>query len=105
MNWPIQSAGAELMQIVCIAATEAGIEVAAPVHDGFLITAPLERLDRDVERMKAIMVRASEIVTSGLPIKVEADVVRYPDRYMDERGEASWNRVMGLLARREKAAA
>jgi hypothetical protein len=76
MNWPIQSAGAELMQIVCIAATEVGLEVAAPVHDGFLITAPLERLDRDVERMKAIMVRASEIVTGGLPIKVDADVVR-----------------------------
>ena len=26
MNWPIQSAGADLMRLVCIAATEAGIE-------------------------------------------------------------------------------
>jgi hypothetical protein len=40
MNWPIQSAGADLMRIVCIAATEAGIELVAPVHDGFLIVAP-----------------------------------------------------------------
>jgi DNA polymerase I len=69
MNWPIQSAGAELMQIVCIASTEASLEVAAPVHDGFLITAPLERLDHDVERMKAIMARASEVVTGACGLK------------------------------------
>ena len=36
MNWPIQSAGADLMRLLtAIAATEAGIELAAPVHDGF----------------------------------------------------------------------
>jgi len=38
-----------------IAATEAGIEVCAPIHDAFLITAPLERLDNDVRRMCEIM--------------------------------------------------
>ena len=45
MNWPMQAAGAEMMRIAAIAATEAGIEVCAPVHDAFLIAAPLERLD------------------------------------------------------------
>ena len=35
MNWPIQSTGSHLMQVVCIAATEAGIEVACPVHTLF----------------------------------------------------------------------
>jgi DNA polymerase I len=44
MNWPIQSAGADLMRLVCIAATEARIELAAPVHDGFLIVAPEDHL-------------------------------------------------------------
>ena len=100
MNWPVQSAGRDLMRLVCIAATEAGIEVAAPVHDGFLIVAPLDRLRADIERMKAIMVRASEIVTGGLAIHVEVETVRFPDRYMDERGRAMWDRVMGLLERK-----
>ena len=45
MNWPIQSAGSHLMQFVCIAATEAGIEIACPVHDAFLIVSPLDRLN------------------------------------------------------------
>jgi DNA polymerase-1 len=100
MNWPVQSAASDLMRMVCIAATEAGIEVAAPVHDGFLIVAPLDRLRGEIERMKAIMIRASTIVTGGLPINVEVEAVSFPDRYMDERGRAMWDRVIGLLKRK-----
>jgi DNA polymerase family A len=33
MNFPMQANGAEMMRIAAIAATEAGIEVCAPVHD------------------------------------------------------------------------
>ncbi len=58
------------------------------MHDGFLIVAPLDRLHGEIERMKAIMVRASEIVTGGLPINVEVEAVSFPDRYMDERGRS-----------------
>jgi hypothetical protein len=93
------------MQIVCIGATEAGIELAAPVHDGFLIVSPLDRLDHDVNRMRLIMTRASEVVTRGLPIRVESNEVRYPERYMDDRGRAMWERVIGLLRRQDESAA
>ena len=41
MNFPMQANGAEMMRIAAIAATEAGIQVCAPVHDAFLIAAPL----------------------------------------------------------------
>jgi hypothetical protein len=104
MNWPIQSAGADLMRIVCIAATEGGIEVACPVHDAFLIVSPLDRLDQDVEHMREIMARASEVVTGGLRIRVDAKIVR-TGRFMDERGDAMWDRVMELLRRRDERAA
>jgi DNA polymerase I-like protein with 3'-5' exonuclease and polymerase domains len=89
MNWPIQSAGADLMRIVCIAATEAGIELVMPVHDGFLIVAPLDRLEHDIARMDSIMKRSSEIITRGLTMKVDTKQVpslELPDRYMDDRG-------------------
>src|SRR6516164_3204134 len=75
MNWPMQSAGADAMRIAAIAATEAGIVVHAPVHDAFLIGAPLERLARDTEHTAAIMVAAGQTVTGGLTIRVEADEV------------------------------
>jgi hypothetical protein len=105
MNWPIQSAGAELMRFVCIAATEGGIEVAAPIHDGFVIVSPLDRIEEDTAHMRAIMIRASKVVTGGLPIRVDAKVVRWPERYMDPRGRAMWDRVMELRRRRDERAA
>jgi hypothetical protein len=51
-----------MMRVAAIAATEAGIEVCAPVHDAFLIAAPLERLDEDVAHMRKIMSHAGEAV-------------------------------------------
>jgi DNA polymerase I len=99
MNFPMQANGAEMMRIAAIAATEAGIEVCAPIHDAFLITAPLERLDDDVQLMCEIMSNAGSCVTGGLPIRTEARVIRYPDRYMDERGISMWNRVIRLVGR------
>jgi len=97
MNFPMQANGAEMMRIAAIGGTEAGIEVCAPVHDAFLIAAPLSRLDEDVVAMQEIMSKAGRYVTGGLNIRTDADVIRWPDRYMDERGEAMWEKVTGLL--------
>lgn len=95
-NFPMQANGAEMMRLAAIAATEAGIEVCAPVHDAFLIAAPLERLDDDVMLMREIMSQAGEAVC-GLAIRTDAQVVRYPDRYMDEKGIEMWNLVVQLV--------
>ena len=82
-----------------------GSRSAPPVHDAFLIQAPLERLDQDVERMKALMTGAGEAVTGGFPVRTDATVVRFPDRYMDEGGQAMWDRVMALLSDEVREAA
>jgi hypothetical protein len=104
MNWPMQANGAEMMRIAAIAATEAGIEVCAPVHDAFLIAAPLDLLDDAVATMRTLMARAGAAVTGGLPVRTDAEVVRWPDRYMDERGVNMWKVVMGLLENLRKSA-
>ena len=104
MNFPMQANGAEMMRIAAIAATEAGIEVCAPVHDAFLIAAPLDRLDEQVEHMRALMTKAGEAVTGGFPVRTDATVVRFPDRYMDEGGREMWDRIMTLLPSEGSAA-
>jgi DNA polymerase I-like protein with 3'-5' exonuclease and polymerase domains len=99
MNWQAQSNGAEMMRLAATAAVEAGIEICCPVHDAFVIQAPLSRLDRDIALMQRLMTEAGRIVTGGLPVSADAEVVvRWPDRYMDEdRGRVMWDRVMRLL--------
>lgn len=99
MNFPMQANGAEMLRLACCIGTEAGVEIVAPVHDALLICAPLERLDQDIATMRAAMAEASRAVLSGFEVRTDVNIVRYPDRYMDERGTVMWDRVMKLLDR------
>ena len=107
MNWPVQSAGAEILRIACIWADRHGLGLRAPVHDALLIEAPEDRIDADVELLRELMRRASRVVLNVTPdgaheLRTDATIVRYPDRYMDSRGTAIWQNVLRLLAEHQE---
>jgi DNA polymerase-1 len=103
-NFPMQANGGEVLRLAACLATERGIEVCAPVHDAFLICAPLDRLEADVTTMRACMAEASRAVLDGFELGTDATLVRYPDRYSDPRGAVMWGRVMELISKRQRAA-
>ena len=37
LNWPIQSAGADIMRLTVIYLDQMGVQLLAPIHDGFLM--------------------------------------------------------------------
>jgi DNA polymerase-1 len=78
-------------------ATRHGLELVAPVHDAVLLQAPTKRIDADVALLQNIMRRAGRVVLDH-EIRTDAKVIRYPDRYSDQRGEQMWARVLELLA-------
>jgi hypothetical protein len=96
-NFVMQAGGAEMLRLACCLATERGIEVCAPVHDALLVGGPADQIDEDVTRTQAAMREASEIVLDGFALRSDAKVVRWPERYMDDRGQGMWDRVMRLL--------
>ena len=101
-NFPVQSHGSEILRIACIMAVRRNIELLAPVHDAVLIEAPIDRIEADVELMREIMRRASRIVLNNTAdgtheLRTDVTYVRYPDRYMDGRGEDIWHTVLNLL--------
>jgi hypothetical protein len=96
-NFPMQANGAEMLRLACCLATERGVRVVAPVHDALLIEAPLDALDMAVETTQQCMRRASEIVLAGFPLRADAKVVRYPNRYQDPRGTKMWETVWAML--------
>jgi DNA polymerase I len=100
-NFPMQANGAEMLRLACSMVTELGIHVCAPVHDALLIEAPLEELDETVTKTQELMAEASRVVLDGVELRSDAKVIRYPDRYMDERGEKMWNTVWRILERME----
>ena len=98
LNWPMQAHGAEMMRIACVLAVERGLKLCAPIHDALLIEAPSDQIDADVAKLKECMSQASEeVLGKGKICRVDADIVKYPDRYMDEQGQEMWDKIMSLL--------
>jgi DNA polymerase I len=98
MNWPMQAHGAELMRLAAIAMTEADVSVCTPVHDAFLIEALTSAVSGAVETSRAIMQQAG-VSLLGIPIRTEANVFHYPERFRDDKDDAPqmWSRVMSRL--------
>ncbi|MDB4409323.1 DNA polymerase [Gammaproteobacteria bacterium] len=97
-NYPMQANGAEMLRLACCLVVEAGITVCAPIHDAILIEAPLNELPNTINRTQALMAEASRVVLSGFELRTDADVIRYPDRYEDGRGQVMWRTVADILS-------
>ena len=73
------------------------------MHDAFLIAGTLEHIGTKEQpgpvtrKMQEIMREASMAVLDGFEVRTEANIFRYPDRYMDKRGKDFWGKVIGEL--------
>ncbi|MGB8589781.1 MAG: DNA polymerase, partial [Candidatus Acidiferrales bacterium] len=104
LNFPMQSACAEILRWACVLATEEGIEVLAPVHDAMLVGGPADQIEEIVGRTRSCMDRASELVL-GFAMRTEVKIVRYPDRFLDPRGAGTWRSITCLSDEVEKETA
>ena len=96
-NFPMQANGAEMLRLACCLATEQGVRVCAPIHDALLIEASLSDLEDVVAQTQQAMSDASAAVLSGFQLRSDAKLVRYPDRYMDERGQQMWETIWEII--------
>lgn len=104
-NWPVQSAGAAMLQTAVPMIERAGVRILATVHDAVLIEADQDEIESAVERATGAMESASRIVTgSTLTCRTDPKIVRYPDRYMDDDGQEMFDRVVAELDRIESRA-
>jgi hypothetical protein len=100
-NFPMQANGAELLRWACCFATEEGIEVHAPVQDALLVGGQVDEIEDVVAVTKAAMAKACDLVLHGFILRSDVKIVRFPDRYVDERGAAMWDRIVRLLSEAE----
>jgi DNA polymerase I len=80
-NFPCQANGAEMMRLAAIYAVREGIRVCAPVHDAFLIEAPINEIEHEMGRMKSCMARASAAILQGFELKTDAKEFKHPGRF------------------------
>ena len=102
-NWPVQSAGSEMLRLACAYGVERGVSICAPVHDAVMIEAPVERIEATVETMRGAMQDASRAALDGVPVGVDVKVIRAPARFVEERGAEMFRQVRAILDRVEAA--
>jgi len=95
-NFPVQATGAEILRVASILLSEAGIKICAPVHDALLIECEEIEAEETIKTAQTLMERAATIVL-GKPIRTDADIIKYPDRYTDPRGVDTWNKILRIL--------
>jgi hypothetical protein len=100
-NWPMQSAGAEMLRLACNLIVEQGISLCAPIHDAVMIEADADSIHDAVAVTRDCMATASATLLDGLVIGTDAAIVTWPGRYADERGVAMWDTVIGIIDRLE----
>ena len=97
-NFPAQANGSEVLRLALVLLVEAGIQVCITIHDAVLIQAPMADLADTIALAQRLMAEASAIVLDGFPLRTDAAIIRWPDRYDDPRGRA----MVATLARRDR---
>jgi hypothetical protein len=94
-NFFCQANGAEAMRLAANRAIAERIFVCCPIHDAFLIMAPIDRIVADTAQMQEIMAWASGQVLGGSQIRSEAKIFRHPRFFnkVKKKARSMWHKV------------
>jgi DNA polymerase family A len=101
-NFPIQSAGAEILHVASVLAERRGIRIVAPIHDAFVAEAEAGQEEEASLALDRVMRDASRVVLRGYELGTDVQVVRAGEHFFDERGLEMWTTVTELLAKLER---
>jgi DNA polymerase I-like protein with 3'-5' exonuclease and polymerase domains len=106
-NFPMQSAGADMLRLACVMAVDRDVPICAPIHDAIAVEAASTEIVDVVRDMAHCMVEASRAVLGGPAIRIDPKILLFPDRYVDGRDGSTelWATVTRLLQRLQEQAA
>jgi hypothetical protein len=96
-NFLLQANAAEILRLACCLIIDKGINICAPIHDAVLIEAPFNEIEEKIKITQNTMAEASRIVLDGFELNSDVKIIRYPDRYMDDRGKRMWKVIAEIL--------
>jgi DNA polymerase-1 len=108
LNFPMQANGAEYARLVIVRASSR-LNLIGCAHDSFLIEDTIDRIEQSAAELQEIMRQTSRELFGGFELRADCDpakdIVRYPDRFVDEReredGMQHWNWFMRLIGEEE----
>jgi hypothetical protein len=102
-NFPCQGNAADMLRLAAGFICEAGVMLDATIHDAVLIEAAAGDIDAAVDVARRAMGRASGLVLYGFELRTDCEVIRWPDRYRDDRGAAFFDELMNKLNERQRS--
>ena len=93
----MQANASELLRIACILMVENDITLCAPVHDAVLIQSTDELIQEHVAIAQACMSLASQKMLSGFALSSDAEILSYPQRFLEDGAAEFWENVMQIL--------
>jgi DNA polymerase I-like protein with 3'-5' exonuclease and polymerase domains len=101
-NFPCQGNAADMLRLAAAFTVEAGVQLDATIHDAVFVEADFDGIDAAVEVTIKAMNRASQLVLNGFTLRTDAELIRWPDRYRDDRGAAFFDEMVTRLQARER---
>jgi hypothetical protein len=106
-NICVQGSAADMMRILMIRLTEAGYDVCAAIHDGFLIECGIDEAEAVRSAILAIMDQCA-IDLVGSPIPIKSQIFRHPENYQEEDDDAKgvtelFEHIMRLVEEAEES--
>ncbi len=98
-NFQVQAAGGEILRAAVIALVEAGHRVIAPVHDALLVEIDADGWQGELAKIQDLMSKAAEVVTGGLWVPTDVELVFHGENYVDDRGAEFWKIAAPVLGR------
>lgn len=74
-NFPVQSAGSDILRRAVIGLYKAGLDLRLTVHDSFLIRVPIAEQGQQVDKAISVIKQASALVLGGFELGVKIDGV------------------------------
>jgi DNA polymerase I-like protein with 3'-5' exonuclease and polymerase domains len=96
LNWPIQSAGADIMRLTVIYLDQQGVQLLAPIHDGFLVMCKRNEISDLKSAINSACTMAREQVLGDFPMKWDISKPYY-HRFEDEDGAPLWTLLVSAL--------
>lgn len=96
LNWPIQTTGADIMRLTVIYLDQMGVQLLAPIHDGFLMMCDRDELPVLESAINSACAMAVEQVLGDFPLRWDISKP-FEHRFEDEDGEPLWRLLTSAL--------
>ena len=96
LNWPIQTTGADIMRLTVIYLDQMGVQLLAPIHDGFLMMCKRDEINDLKSAIDNACTMAVRQVLGDFPMKWDISKPYY-HRFEDEDGKPLWELLASAL--------